>query len=167
MSHSSSVVCVGGQTVGTTDSSNSNRESVKSEDGDEDELPYHGPFCGRALVHTDFTPSPYDTDSLKLKVQHSKTINHTTRRHTVIFKQKTEASLVWFFRLETSLKSSVSHQWVHGWACSTVKSAPSSSFMWMCWMKRRWSPKRHGGGGRPDNPNPRLWRSSLIVSTLK
>uniref|UniRef100_A0A096LW97 Sterile alpha motif domain-containing protein 5 n=1 Tax=Poecilia formosa TaxID=48698 RepID=A0A096LW97_POEFO len=56
-----------GQTVGTTDSSNSNRESVKSEDGEEDELPYRGPFCGRALVHTDFIPSPYDTDSLKLK----------------------------------------------------------------------------------------------------
>ncbi|KAF3700935.1 SAM and SH3 domain-containing protein 1 [Channa argus] len=56
-----------GQTVGTTDSSNSNRESVKSEDGEEDELPYRGPFCGRALVHTNFTPSPYDTDSLKLK----------------------------------------------------------------------------------------------------
>ncbi|KAF7666921.1 hypothetical protein LDENG_00087390 [Lucifuga dentata] len=56
-----------GQTVGTTDSSNSNRESVKSEDGEEDELPYRGPFCGRAVVHTDFTPSPYDTDSLKLK----------------------------------------------------------------------------------------------------
>ncbi|XP_071221434.1 SAM and SH3 domain-containing protein 1-like isoform X4 [Salvelinus alpinus] len=56
-----------GQTVGTTDSSNSNRESVKSEDGEEDELPYRGPFCGRAMVHTDFTPSPYDTDSLKLK----------------------------------------------------------------------------------------------------
>lgn len=62
------VFCVGGQTVGTTDSSNSNRESVKSEDGEEDEVPYRGPFCGRALVHTDFTPSPYDTDSLKLKV---------------------------------------------------------------------------------------------------
>uniref|UniRef100_A0A8C1S1W5 SAM and SH3 domain containing 1b n=1 Tax=Cyprinus carpio TaxID=7962 RepID=A0A8C1S1W5_CYPCA len=56
-----------GQTVSTTDSSTSNRESVKSEDADEDELPYRGPFCGRALVHTDFTPSPYDTDSLKLK----------------------------------------------------------------------------------------------------
>ncbi|XP_068195715.1 SAM and SH3 domain-containing protein 1 isoform X2 [Antennarius striatus] len=56
-----------GQTVGTTDSSNSNRESVKSEDGEEDEMPYRGPFCGRALVHTDFVPSPYDTDSLKLK----------------------------------------------------------------------------------------------------
>uniref|UniRef100_F7DBC6 SAM and SH3 domain-containing protein 1 n=1 Tax=Ornithorhynchus anatinus TaxID=9258 RepID=F7DBC6_ORNAN len=56
-----------GQTVSTTDSSTSNRESVKSEDGDEEEPPYRGPFCGRARVHTDFTPSPYDTDSLKLK----------------------------------------------------------------------------------------------------
>ncbi|NXS20794.1 SASH1 protein, partial [Mystacornis crossleyi] len=56
-----------GQTVSTTDSSTSNRESVKSEDGDDEELPYRGPFCGRARVHTDFTPSPYDTDSLKLK----------------------------------------------------------------------------------------------------
>lgn len=58
----------GGQTVSTTDSSTSNRESVKSEDGEDEELPYRGPFCGRARVHTDFTPSPYDTDSLKLKV---------------------------------------------------------------------------------------------------
>jgi len=57
-----------GQTVSTTDSSTSNRESVKSEDGDDEEPPYRGPFCGRARVHTDFTPSPYDTDSLKLKV---------------------------------------------------------------------------------------------------
>ncbi|XP_076834653.1 SAM and SH3 domain-containing protein 1-like isoform X2 [Brachyhypopomus gauderio] len=56
-----------GQTVSTTDSSASNRESVKSEEGEDDELPYRGPFCGRALVHTDFIPSPYDTDSLKLK----------------------------------------------------------------------------------------------------
>ncbi|XP_040855347.1 SAM and SH3 domain-containing protein 3 isoform X3 [Ochotona curzoniae] len=30
-------------------------------------LPYAGPFCGRARVHTDFTPSPYDHDSLKLQ----------------------------------------------------------------------------------------------------
>lgn len=59
----------GGQTVSTTDSSASNRESVKSEDGDDEEPPYRGPFCGRARVHTDFTPSPYDTDSLKLKVR--------------------------------------------------------------------------------------------------
>lgn len=28
---------------------------------------YNGPFCGRALVHTDFTPSPYDIESLKLQ----------------------------------------------------------------------------------------------------
>ncbi|NXA39208.1 SASH1 protein, partial [Eudromia elegans] len=58
---------ISGQTVSTTDSSTSNRESVKSEDGDDEEPPYRGPFCGRARVHTDFTPSPYDTDSLKLK----------------------------------------------------------------------------------------------------
>lgn len=64
----SRVPCAGGQTVSTTDSSTSNRESVKSEDGDDEEPPYRGPFCGRARVHTDFTPSPYDTDSLKLKV---------------------------------------------------------------------------------------------------
>ncbi|XP_078261658.1 LOW QUALITY PROTEIN: SAM and SH3 domain-containing protein 1a [Rhinoraja longicauda] len=56
-----------GQTVSTTDSSASNRESVKSEDGEEEESAYQGPFCGRARVHTDFVPSPYDTDSLKLK----------------------------------------------------------------------------------------------------
>lgn len=29
---------------------------------------YNGPFCGRARVHTDFTPSPYEIDSLKLQV---------------------------------------------------------------------------------------------------
>ncbi|NWW07738.1 SASH3 protein, partial [Oreocharis arfaki] len=28
---------------------------------------YTGPFCGRARVHTNFTPSPYDKDSLKLR----------------------------------------------------------------------------------------------------
>ncbi|XP_061072570.1 uncharacterized protein LOC133107600 [Conger conger] len=34
----------------------------------EEEVPYTGQFCGRARVHTDFVPSPYDSDSLKLKV---------------------------------------------------------------------------------------------------
>ncbi|XP_048120155.1 SAM domain-containing protein SAMSN-1a isoform X1 [Alosa alosa] len=34
----------------------------------EEEVPYAGQFCGRARVHTDFVPSPYDTDSLRLKV---------------------------------------------------------------------------------------------------
>lgn len=33
---------------------------------------YTGPFCGRARVHTDFTPSPYDKDSLKLRVSHGR-----------------------------------------------------------------------------------------------
>ncbi|XP_076974839.1 SAM domain-containing protein SAMSN-1 isoform X1 [Tamandua tetradactyla] len=41
----------------------SNRDSFRLDD----EGPYAGPFCGRARVHTDFTPSPYDTDSLKIK----------------------------------------------------------------------------------------------------
>ncbi|XP_008586961.1 PREDICTED: SAM domain-containing protein SAMSN-1 isoform X1 [Galeopterus variegatus] len=41
----------------------SNRESFRLDD----DGPYSGPFCGRARVHTDFTPSPYDTDSLKIK----------------------------------------------------------------------------------------------------
>lgn len=43
----------------------SNRDSLRLED----DVPYNGPFCGRAKVHTDFTPSPYDTDSLKIKVR--------------------------------------------------------------------------------------------------
>ncbi|XP_007667695.1 SAM domain-containing protein SAMSN-1 isoform X1 [Ornithorhynchus anatinus] len=41
----------------------SNRDSLRLDD----EVPFTGPFCGRARVHTDFTPSPYDTDSLKIK----------------------------------------------------------------------------------------------------
>ncbi|KAM6061327.1 SAM and SH3 domain-containing protein 3 isoform 3-T3 [Chlamydotis macqueenii] len=42
----------------------SNRESLRLE---ESGPAYTGPFCGRARVHTDFTPSPYDRDSLKLQ----------------------------------------------------------------------------------------------------
>uniref|UniRef100_A0A1A8QJ97 SAM and SH3 domain containing 3 n=1 Tax=Nothobranchius rachovii TaxID=451742 RepID=A0A1A8QJ97_9TELE len=34
---------------------------------EENGVSYNGPFCGRALVHTDFTPSPYDVESLKLQ----------------------------------------------------------------------------------------------------
>ncbi|XP_059955777.1 SAM domain-containing protein SAMSN-1 isoform X2 [Mesoplodon densirostris] len=41
----------------------SNRDSFRLDD----DGPYSGPFCGRARVHTSFTPSPYDTDSLKIK----------------------------------------------------------------------------------------------------
>ncbi|NXE13825.1 SASH3 protein, partial [Lophotis ruficrista] len=41
-----------------------NRESLRLE---ESGPAYAGPFCGRARVHTDFTPSPYDRDSLKLQ----------------------------------------------------------------------------------------------------
>ncbi|XP_014811543.1 PREDICTED: SAM and SH3 domain-containing protein 3 isoform X2 [Calidris pugnax] len=42
----------------------SQRESLQLE---ESGPAYTGPFCGRARVHTDFTPSPYDRDSLKLR----------------------------------------------------------------------------------------------------
>lgn len=44
------------------DSGFSQRDSMRLEDST-----YMGPFCGRALIHTDFTPSPYDIDSLKLQ----------------------------------------------------------------------------------------------------
>ncbi|XP_035636245.1 SAM domain-containing protein SAMSN-1b isoform X2 [Oncorhynchus keta] len=44
----------------------SNRDSLRLDE--ELPLPYTGQFCGRARVHTDFVPSPYDTESLKLKV---------------------------------------------------------------------------------------------------
>ncbi|XP_030235872.1 SAM domain-containing protein SAMSN-1 isoform X2 [Gadus morhua] len=47
----------------TTESNGSKRNSLRlEEDGS-----YPGQFCGRARVHTDFVPSPYDTDSLNLK----------------------------------------------------------------------------------------------------
>ena len=47
------------------DSGYSQRDSMRLE---ENGVSYNGPFCGRALVHTDFTPSPYDVESLKLQV---------------------------------------------------------------------------------------------------
>ncbi|XP_056295352.1 SAM and SH3 domain-containing protein 3 isoform X3 [Pseudoliparis swirei] len=45
------------------DSGYCQRDSMRLEDHGGS---YNGPFCGRALVHTDFTPSPYDVESLKL-----------------------------------------------------------------------------------------------------
>ncbi|XP_068600353.1 SAM domain-containing protein SAMSN-1b [Brachionichthys hirsutus] len=42
----------------------SNRDSLRLEDN----LSYTRQFCGRARVHTDNVPSPYDTESLNLKV---------------------------------------------------------------------------------------------------
>lgn len=52
---------------GVTSSSEgySNRDSLRLEE----DVPYTGQICGRAKVHTDFVPSPYDTESLKLKVK--------------------------------------------------------------------------------------------------
>ncbi len=55
----------GGVTSGSDCSSN--RDSLRLED----DLLYARQFCGRARVHTDFVPSPYDTESLKLKVNKS------------------------------------------------------------------------------------------------
>ncbi|XP_045070399.1 SAM domain-containing protein SAMSN-1-like isoform X6 [Coregonus clupeaformis] len=50
--------------VASVSDGSSTRDSLRlEEDGS-----YNGHFCGRARVHTDFVPSPYDTDSLKLKV---------------------------------------------------------------------------------------------------
>uniref|UniRef100_A0A3P9MQE8 SAM and SH3 domain containing 3 n=1 Tax=Oryzias latipes TaxID=8090 RepID=A0A3P9MQE8_ORYLA len=46
------------------DSGYSQRDSMRLE---ENGISYNGPFCGRAVVHTDFTPSPYDVESLKLQ----------------------------------------------------------------------------------------------------
>ncbi|XP_023253776.1 SAM and SH3 domain-containing protein 3 [Seriola lalandi dorsalis] len=46
------------------DSGYCQRDSMRLE---ENGVPYNGPFCGRAVVHTDFTPSPYDVESLKLQ----------------------------------------------------------------------------------------------------
>ncbi|XP_070986997.1 uncharacterized protein [Oncorhynchus clarkii lewisi] len=46
----------------------SNGSSTKDSLRLEEDGSYNGHFCGRARVHTDFVPSPYDTDSLKLKV---------------------------------------------------------------------------------------------------
>ncbi|XP_068105349.1 SAM and SH3 domain-containing protein 3 [Hyperolius riggenbachi] len=43
----------------------SNRDSMNIENL---APPYTGPFCGKAKVHTDFTPSPYERDCLKLQV---------------------------------------------------------------------------------------------------
>lgn len=46
------------------DSGYCQRDSMRLE---ENGVAYNGPFCGRAQVHTDFTPSPYDVESLKLQ----------------------------------------------------------------------------------------------------
>ncbi|XP_074004180.1 SAM and SH3 domain-containing protein 3 [Numenius arquata] len=53
-----------GSEVSSPSPRGSQRESMQLE---ESGPAYTGPFCGRARVHTDFTPSPYDRDSLKLR----------------------------------------------------------------------------------------------------
>ncbi|XP_074738626.1 SAM and SH3 domain-containing protein 3 isoform X2 [Strix uralensis] len=53
-----------GSEVSSPGPGGSNQDSLQLE---ESGPAYTGPFCGRARVHTDFTPSPYDKDSLKLR----------------------------------------------------------------------------------------------------
>ncbi|XP_063058463.1 SAM domain-containing protein SAMSN-1b isoform X2 [Engraulis encrasicolus] len=62
-SHNSGQSSSSGVTSGSEGSSN--RDSLRLE---EEPAAYTGAFCGRARVHTDFVPSPYDTESLRLKV---------------------------------------------------------------------------------------------------
>ncbi|XP_034149401.1 SAM domain-containing protein SAMSN-1b isoform X2 [Esox lucius] len=50
----------------TSGSDSSQRDSLRLDE--ELSLTNTGQICGRAQVHTDFVPSPYDTESLKLKV---------------------------------------------------------------------------------------------------
>ncbi|XP_043913082.1 SAM and SH3 domain-containing protein 3 [Protopterus annectens] len=52
-----------GSEIQSPDFTGSSRNSMRLEDMTS---LYTGPFCGRARVHTDFIPSPYDIESLKL-----------------------------------------------------------------------------------------------------
>lgn len=59
------MLCVYGAGGVTSESLGSGQKDTVRQ---EEVTSYQGQFCGRARVHTDFVPSPYDTDSLKLKV---------------------------------------------------------------------------------------------------
>lgn len=61
------VVFVGLGGVTSESNGSGQRDSLRLEE----DCTYQGQFCGRARVHTDFVPSPYDTDSLKLKVRYN------------------------------------------------------------------------------------------------
>ncbi|XP_061224955.1 SAM and SH3 domain-containing protein 3 isoform X2 [Neopsephotus bourkii] len=56
-----------GHSLGPRHSTGSEGSGPRSRQQDSPGTAYTGPFCGRARVHTDFTPSPYDRDSLKLR----------------------------------------------------------------------------------------------------
>ncbi|GAA6218330.1 uncharacterized protein LOC108898793 [Lates japonicus] len=56
-----------GQSSSSGVTSESNGSAQKESLRLEEDGSYQGQFCGRARVHTDFVPSPYDSDSLKLK----------------------------------------------------------------------------------------------------
>lgn len=65
---------------------------------EENGVNYNGPFCGRALVHTDFTPSPYDVESLKLQV------SPPLLFHQVVFRELITQLVRDHLRLENSVK---------------------------------------------------------------
>ncbi|XP_065545977.1 SAM and SH3 domain-containing protein 3 isoform X2 [Lathamus discolor] len=62
-----SSAALAGHSLGPGHSTGSERSGPRSQQQDSPGTAYTGPFCGRARVHTDFTPSPYDRDSLKLQ----------------------------------------------------------------------------------------------------
>uniref|UniRef100_A0A8B9GEA6 SAM and SH3 domain containing 3 n=1 Tax=Amazona collaria TaxID=241587 RepID=A0A8B9GEA6_9PSIT len=62
-----SSAALAGHSLGPGHSMGSERPGPRSQQQDSPGTAYSGPFCGRARVHTDFTPSPYDRDSLKLR----------------------------------------------------------------------------------------------------
>lgn len=63
-----SSAALAGHSLSSGHSTGSEEPSPRSQQQDSPGTAYTGPFCGRARVHTDFTPSPYDRDSLKLRV---------------------------------------------------------------------------------------------------
>lgn len=102
---------------------------------------YTGPFCGRARVHTDFTPSPYDKDSLKLRVSHGPAVPGNGGRvageplswgcSLAVPKPAPTTIPCPLPRKGTSSASSRSHLRAPGPGCSTTGWAPSSSSTWM------------------------------------
>lgn len=86
---------------GVTSESNGSgqRDSLRlEEDGS-----YQGQFCGRARVHTDFVPSPYDTESLKLKVRLSAVKAQSCRsNYKVVSTSETLMFMILFWFCNTS-----------------------------------------------------------------
>lgn len=163
----------------------SNRESLRLE---ESGPAYTGPFCGRARVHTDFTPSPYDKDSLKLRVSHITASPGLGRRAgpgcvpwggrvagdspAGVFPSHPQAYThlhppVPRPRKGTSSASLRSHPWAPGPGCSTTGWAPSSSSMWTSFPRSQPLPARAGALARASGSSPRPCTSCWSASTCR